>query len=88
MTSLTFWIPVLRTKDSLQISWKSKETNTGLCIPNKAPAPKALRSLFIQAKRIYSNNDLYKEAGNKLTGLFEDNDYSKNLIDKVHNEVE
>ena len=92
--SLDFLDTCIKTDDnSLEISWKLKETNTGLYIPNKAHAPKsyklaAMRSLFNRARRICSSNDLYVEAVNKLTALFEDNGYSKNLINIVRSEVE
>lgn len=84
----------IKNKDnSLEISWKLKETNTGLYIPNKAYAPKsyklaAMKALFNRAKRISSSNDLYAEAVNTLTTLFEENGYSKKLIENVRNEVE
>ena len=93
-SSLDFLDTSIKNNDNvLEISWKLKETNTGLYIPDKAHAPKsyklaAMKSLFNRAKRISSNDLLYEEAASKLTTLFEQNGYNKNLINTVRNEVE
>ena len=82
-----------KTDSALNISWKLKETNTGIYIPNVAHAPRnyktaAMRALFFRAKRISSNDNLYSQACKTITEIFIGNGYSRKLIDSVKQEAE